>query len=436
MNGQGKLTCARPRVGLGILLLLGGLISQVVSAGDQPAGVSFAPATPLECELITDATDGQLDAFSLVDAALIASGVTDRLEVQNWSSRLTERSAGLAPQLADLEALDQPRAIFDFLHVQLLTGKYSSKCNRLDKTLADGDYNCVSATLLYLQLCRQAGLSAVAVAAPAHVFTRFPSCQLDVETTFPRWFEVAAAERRADAESRRARYPATASSAPREMNDIQLLGKVYFNRGVGLLADGQFAAAVTCLHLAGKLDPDDPTAEVNLLAALNNWALAQGDAGDFEQATRLVEYGLSIDPQYPQLLSNDLHLHQQWALGLCKQSRHSEALAVLERGRRRRADAELFDTGRFAVYRRWVESLLLAEKVDEAFAVLTQARRQHPERAEIVAYEAAALQSAAAELARQGRADVAARIIQRGLQLQPDSQLLQATQRRLRRAPT
>lgn len=431
MIRPGRLRWARP---LGVWLLLAVCELTGRCAAGPPACVSVSPASELEQKVVADAADGRLDDFTLIDAALVAGGVVDRVEMQAWSARLRDRSEELAGILADLDRESRPQAVFRFLHGELLRGKYEASCNRLDRTLADGDYNCVSATLLYVQLCRDAGLDAVAVAVPAHVFTRFPSCQLDVETTYPRWFDMAASQRRADAESRRARYQ-TGTATPREMNDNQLLGKVYFNRGVALLANNEFADAVTCLYLARELDPQDPSAAANLLAALNNWALALGDVGDFEAATQLVTYGLSLDAQSPQLLSNDLHLHQQWALALCQQSRHAEALGLLERGHGRRADAELFDSGRFAVYRRWVESLLVVEKVDEAFSVLSEARRQHPGRAELAGYEAAALQSAAHQLAEHGRWEVAARILERGLLLQPDSQQLRAALRRIKREP-
>ena len=59
---------------------------------------------------------------------------------------------------------------------------------------------------------------------------------------------------------------------------------IYYNRGVDLLAAKRFAEAADANANALRLDPQNAVARGNLLATLNNWSIALGDAGQFAEA--------------------------------------------------------------------------------------------------------------------------------------------------------
>jgi tetratricopeptide (TPR) repeat protein len=124
---------------------------------------------------------------------------------------------------------------------------------------------------------------------------------------------------------------------------------------VALLADRQFARAVKLLEISRRLDAEDGDARENLLAGLNNWALALIDQERFEEAAELVREGQAIGPGYGPLLANDLHLHHRWLVKLCAERQYPAALRLMEEGHRRRPDAELFSAGLRAVQEEWID---------------------------------------------------------------------------------
>jgi len=216
---------------------------------------------------------------------------------------------------------------------------------------------------------------------------------------------------------------------------VQLLGKIYYNDGVALLEAGQFAEAVRALRISHQFDAGDRAARDNLLAGLNNWSLAEEDAGRLPLAAELVERGLRLEPTYAPLLANDLHIHQKWALELCDAGRYEEALELLERRHARRPDVRLFDLGRFAVIALWSESLFRGGQFEEAFRVLDGARTMWSDNGELRGYEENLVSRSVATLLRSGRREQALGLSALGLERLPGSERLQRQYRDLTQRP-
>jgi tetratricopeptide (TPR) repeat protein len=369
-------------------------------------------ATPVDAasrdaQLLADAADGKLDQFGLLDAAVIAGGA-DASQVSAVRRKLDSRWLEVGePLINTLPAADRPRAILSALHRLVLTGKYKAECTEVQRTLDSGDYNCVTATVLYLELCRRHGLIGSAVAIPAHVYCRLHSQrEADIQTTCKEWFELDGKDNNAT-DNTLAKQIAAQTATPRELTDVELLAKVYYNRGVSQLEAHEYAAAIALLRISVKLDPRDEPARNNLLAAHNNWALALCDAGDFAAAADKLAAGRAIDGHYGPLQTNDLYVHQKWVLHLCESGRYSTAIEVLEQGFQRRREAALFDGGRYAVYGMWSRTLLEANRVDEALAVLDAARRRYGDREELVEQELHVFEAGITHLLRKGEAQAA-----------------------------
>lgn len=118
---------------------------KIIQHKDSWPGVQ-ASLSVLEQQLFTDAADGRLDDFSLLGAALIASGVDDPSTIRHYE----ERVAGWASELRKQGCLDhaprqQAEAIFAFLHRRILHGGYHIECSDLRQALDEGRFNCVSA---------------------------------------------------------------------------------------------------------------------------------------------------------------------------------------------------------------------------------------------------------------------------------------------------
>jgi tetratricopeptide (TPR) repeat protein len=324
----------------------------------------------LEQRLFADAVDGRLDEFSLLDAALIASGVDNTAEL----GRYRERMAAWAEELRRKGGLDgsprrQVEAIFEFLHGKILKGKYNIKYTDLRQAMDEGCFNCLSATVLFNYLAGEMGLSCCGLKTPGHALSRvfLPDGPLDVETTCPRWFCLRHDPILNNAERKEAipfslhennaerkgkvpfllhenwvssqetspqktigGKPAKDKAKPREISPIQLTAMIYYNRGIDFLGEKRFAEAAAANAKAIRLDPFNGTARGNFLATINNWAIELGNAGQYAQAAALLRQGLAFDPHYEAFVLNFAYVHRQWSQELCKEGKYSEAVEVLK----------------------------------------------------------------------------------------------------------
>jgi tetratricopeptide (TPR) repeat protein len=389
------------------------------------------PLSVLEKRLFTNAADGRLDDFSLLDAALIASGVDNSDELGRYRGRM----AAWAEELKSSGGLNgsprrQIEAIFDFLHSKILHGKYNIKCTDVRKALDEGRFNCVSATVLFNCLVGKLGFSSSALETPGHALSRvlLPDGPLDVETTCPRWFCMQRNQILNNGEKKEAvsftpavqterlenrdvtrisdnhrkavqketvpfslhenrdspqlrensdgpqqtigQKPAKDKTILREISPVQLTAMIYYNRGIDFLAEKRFAEAAAANAKALRLDPLSSTARGNFLATINNWAIDMGDAGDYAGAADLLRQGLAFDPHYEAFSLNFAHVHYQWSQKLCKEGKYAEAAELLNRTASEMPDNVYFRKAAWDVYRRWALALFEAGKVNEAFDIL------------------------------------------------------------------
>ena len=411
------------RASIGVLVLLAtvGGDARATIGNQRDPGTSELPTTgALAFELAEDAWNGGWKHFDLCSAALIAGGLSSQPEldeylrffevIRRFSAAQLTHSAGRLPAdrgscaaraqelAADPElTLCRAREVFEFMHREVLTGGYQAHVSQLGQTLRDGSYNCVTATVLFQCLCRAHGIDVVAVATRGHVFARLVrQPPIDVQTTCSSWADAT----KKDGHECESSW--VESSDLREVNDVQLVAKIYYNRAVAELEKKNFHSAAQLLQHSLRADPEDRSARRNLIATLNNWSLEECERGNYTHAVGLLQEGAAIDPSFAPLLANDLHIHRQWILTLCRQNRYAEAIEILEQGYVRRPEETLFRLGRFKVYRLWCESFLRNGQPIKAWQVLDVARRRYPGNEDWLRYEAETIASADGDLSRQG----------------------------------
>jgi tetratricopeptide (TPR) repeat protein len=280
----------------------------------------------LEERLFNDATDGRLDEFSPLGAALVAGGVSDRDTLRRYErkadSLVDELRESAMVVGSDLQRVE---AIFNFMHRRVLRGGYDLAATDLRQTLDQGRFNCISATVLFNHLAGQFGFGCRGLEMPSHAMSRVVLTEghIDVETTYAYWFHSPSDRPWQPT----ARNPATA----REVSPIQLVAMVYYNRGVDLLAQKRFAEAAAANAKSLRLDPNNATARGNLLATINNWSIDLGDSQRFAEAVDLLRRGMAVDPKFEPFAQNYLHVHHQWVEYLCRQKDFDQALAILAR---------------------------------------------------------------------------------------------------------
>lgn len=253
----------------------------------------------------------------LLDAALFAAGTTDDAERQRLIRDYEQWLHGIDEEALPQDTKARAAAIFRRLHADVLTGRYLARCSDVAAALQRGDFNCVTATVLYLHAARKFGMQATALATDGHVLCRVRDGQnpFEIETTCPRWFELT--RRQADA-ARAERRPSrgratTASCRVRQLSDEQLIAKIYYNRGVACFRHKQYEQGLHWTRVSLQFDPHDEIARGNVLAGLNNWALALCEQQEFARAAKLLDELRSLDPEYPTLDENEAHVYRTWA---------------------------------------------------------------------------------------------------------------------------
>jgi len=249
-----------------------------------------ASAGDLSDRLLVDVRDGRLDNGDFLAAAFVASGVSDECDLAGWLAAYDERRQSVLESLADYAPELRLLAIHQGLHEHILTGRYETTASDLRQTIADGRFNCLSAVALYIDLCNAAELPVQIWLSRGHVFVRAATNTgvIDIEPATPEWTDRLAMRRR----------------GVRQISPIELLGKFYYNRGVELLKDRQFAEGIELIEFSLQLDPADRDARANLVAGLNNWAVDLLNSGRYEHAAVRIEQGLEIDPRFAPLVAN------------------------------------------------------------------------------------------------------------------------------------
>ncbi len=231
-------------------------------------------------------------------SALLAGSVAS--DVARWQQAYALlRDEIVTDELLSLPPDERLAAIEAALHRQILNGKYEAAASDLRLALSRGDFNCLSAAALLFDLCRAAGIELEIWWRPGHVWLQ----TAEGETIEP------AARQPAESPSLTHRVGGTPSLARRvgvgrRLTTEELLGKFYYNRGVQLLAQGQYAEGLAHMRTALALDPLDGDARENLLAGINNWAAQHLRARRYRDASRLIQQGLALEPNYGPLVAN------------------------------------------------------------------------------------------------------------------------------------
>ena len=407
----GRMFVARFALAIAVWLAAGQMtLADGVAFGDQSAltltlsqgergqfdlSQADAPASPLEEQFFADAADGQLDDFSPLGAALVASGVADAESLAEYE----QKAAALADELRQSgkvagTARQQAEAIFNFLHRRILRGEYHIAPTDLRRTLDNGQFNCVSASVMFNYLAGEFGLNCRGLELPGHAMSRviLPektgdcplTSPLDIETTCPTWFRMIGDPKRQAAGAGKGDSPRPTSgrcpperpggcfaqmgtvpfsresadrSKAREVSPIEIAAMIYYNRGVDLLGEKRFAEAAAVNAKALRLDPTNAIARGNLLATLNNWSIELGNDERFAEAIDVLRQGLTLDAKFAAFAQNYVHVHHLWVEHLCRVGQYDEALDILSRAEAEMPDQQYLHRAHAEVYARWSKTM-------------------------------------------------------------------------------
>ncbi len=398
------------------------------SPADDARAVVFALSEPLDAleqEFFDDAADEQLDHFDLFAAAMVAAGTKSRDEIALYRRAIDNRAEELNRLLeATADSRDRVEAVFHFLHERMLHGGYRLEATDIRIALDRGQFNCVSATVLFNYLACRSGLRAVGLETTGHALSRvyLQDRSVDVETTCPSWFRLKSDPQKQREAVESALGTASHRGGPfREVSAIELAGMIYYNRGVDHLAAKQFREAASANAKALRLDPASKTARGNLVATLNNWAIIEGASQHYPEAVSLLKQGLAIDPKFETLRQNYVHVYHQWSLSHCYRGDFAAAAALLQRASAEQPQLPQWQQMSCDIYRRWARSKFDAHDIDGAFARFDEARTVLGASPELLTIEEEEIAAWGRELASARQTATAAAVFQKGLARLPSA---------------
>jgi len=331
----------------------------VVAADQSPKYYYFLlkGVSSAEKRLLDDAADGKWDHFDLLRASLLVEGCKPAKidEYEKRFERIAEVVQGKKQENPGIkenkEGLTQ--LIFETLHSELLTGKYDIEATNPAIAFEKGDYNCVSATVLFNSLAQKSGLDVCGLEMSGHVLSRakYGSHFDDLETTCPNWFSLKSnKERQFVTQSRISGGVVTQNVAKplagkvdqvgelvqvtrkaREITDVQLVAAIYYNQGYDHWQADRLPEAAVATAKALLLDPKNENAWGNMIGAINNIALGFSmKQKRYDIAAGLLDQIELIDPNFKDLKSNQYHIYSPWVKELVSAGQFDDAKTVYD----------------------------------------------------------------------------------------------------------
>ncbi len=334
-----------------------------------------------EILLLKDSVDGHWEDVDLLNASLIAEGLTTLEKRAHYTSRFETLLAVLSRETSGLtDQYMKTEKVYDFLHGRALYSKYDLNCSSVAASLDSGVFNCVSATVLFNCFASRVGLDVAALETTGHAKSRvkYSDSYLDIETTCTKWdrlpdrirpyakprepvapnvgIDAALASDKSAPKfdlvsfkdsNRESEEGSTSftldSSAPlgysftrsrrpmREITEVELVATIFYNVGVDYYQSGNFERAVASYIKAIQLAPNNKTILGNLKATLNNWAIEVAmKEKKYAVAIQITDLGRLLDPDYNEFKTNMPIFFHDWIEYLAKDNRWEDVKLVQE----------------------------------------------------------------------------------------------------------
>jgi len=181
----------------------------------------------------------------LAEIALWASGDASLSGMAKIKTVVSSLNSAITPNLSDKEKAD---FILNYMHNNILKSYYLYQ-TRLDTIFTNGRFNCVSSAVLYVILCKSAGINTSGVMTKDHAFAivHINGQNFDVETTNPYGFDPGNRKEFHDSSGKTTGFAYVPPQNYRDrqtISQIELVSLIFSNRIGDFERSGNFAAAV------------------------------------------------------------------------------------------------------------------------------------------------------------------------------------------------
>ena len=324
-----------------------------------------------EKSLFEDAKDGSLDDWTLAEAVLIASGVTDKQQREPLLKKIDAHETILRSQLSSTgDAFEKGRRLLWYLHTPPTLIKYERHQTDVHTLLNTGKFNCVSSAAFYNVLARRLDLDARTIEVPDHAFSIVydGTKHADVEATNRNGFNPSRNPAVLASFKRQTGFAYIADKHPdqrREISQTGLVGLIYYNHGVSHLQRKEFGKALIRNFCALSMDPEYDSAVKNTLGTLANWGAALAKEKKYDQSLSVLNAGIELAPEDAQLRSVRDNVWKRRVFALMDANESDQALAMLREAHQKIPDSG-FDEMQSWVFIRPAQELMKQERWNEA----------------------------------------------------------------------
>jgi hypothetical protein len=246
--------------------------------------------------------------LGLLRETLRASGVTDPELRQSYEASFQALLSSLEHEIGFTRSqYRRARKLHMTLHQRVLR-RYVSTADGLDAVLDRGEFNCLSASLLYGLVARAFGLEVQVVEIPRHVYVRLfvDQRRIEVESTSRSGFDLrpklefspdVLADPGYGSDALAAGVtPATLGTIPEGVELERAVGFLWHNRGRRDLEAGEALRATHAFLEESKLQPPGVSPSETLGMFLARAFRMAYEARNFQDAYRIAEMGVQIFP--------------------------------------------------------------------------------------------------------------------------------------------
>ncbi|MFZ5562523.1 MAG: tetratricopeptide repeat protein [Thermodesulfobacteriota bacterium] len=388
----------------------------------QSVCLSMDIFSPVERPFFEDLADGTLADYDYYDAFLIASGIVDRrfsLYRQRIRSLRNRCLAGVDKTAAPY---DRGKALLIWLHDNALR-TYAEKSNLAGDLLDKGEFNCLSATILYCLLGKDLGLSVSGVLTPGHTFCLVSDGerQVVVETTNRYGFDPGRVEEEpVEGGIRQVTVPRVDYTETTVVPLHGLMALLYVNTlDLATLVVGENETA--CLPRFAKaclFDPGNDVFANNLSACLNNLAVSALEQDKPAAAMAYIQQGKALGRSSFDDL--DVQYYNQVAQQKAGAGDYNGAIETLATALKNYPGDPVLDNNIAYYYGRWADTFKARSDTGGVVRVYLAARQMLPDSAPILESLKTAFYNHAAAAYNRRDFDAARTVCQEALGIFPD----------------
>jgi hypothetical protein len=269
-----------------------------------------------ENSFLQDLHAGHAERWTMAEAALIVSGISDHTERQQFLAQLEQIAAQAETATANAKTLKAKASLLGkFLIKGPMHAGYVEDQYTLRNVLETGHFNCVSSAIMFTIMAHRIGLEVGAVTMPHHVFSRIPG--FDVEPTagrvFPADIRVDRIYKHFKTFNEELGTSYAADHPYHETGDFGVLAEMYCDWAGTQRNAKQFGAETIDYLKASCLDPVEPAGGNNLISAFHNWFKLAISNHDVAQAASIANLYRSMlrDPSDADWMSKTLAAEQR-----------------------------------------------------------------------------------------------------------------------------